>query len=107
MGSKPQEIHTLVEEMDTKSSETQDPSFVSNTLDQDITSNLLRVYNTPHILQYTAPTTERILSMTAQNHNKQFTPFLQCIQLLGNNGATVHATGQVDNGAMRNCILKQ
>ncbi|KAJ6522903.1 hypothetical protein B0H19DRAFT_875381, partial [Mycena capillaripes] len=33
-------------------------------------------------------------------------PFLQRIQLLGPHGEVVRATGQVDDGAMRNCISR-
>lgn len=80
MGSEPQEIYTLGDELDTKSSETQDTSFVPSTLDQDITSILLPVCKTdngPHILQYTNLITERIMGITAQNIHKKFKPFLQ------------------------------
>ncbi|KZP33358.1 hypothetical protein FIBSPDRAFT_680313, partial [Athelia psychrophila] len=34
-------------------------------------------------------------------------PFLQRVQLIGPTGYAVRATGQVDDGAMRNCISKQ
>ncbi|KAJ6477606.1 hypothetical protein C8R45DRAFT_833381, partial [Mycena sanguinolenta] len=34
-------------------------------------------------------------------------PFLQRIQLLGPSGAIVRATGQVDDGAMKNCISRR
>ncbi|KAJ7665819.1 hypothetical protein B0H14DRAFT_3539497 [Mycena olivaceomarginata] len=34
-------------------------------------------------------------------------PFLQRIQLLGPGEAIVRATGQVDDGAMKNCISKK
>jgi hypothetical protein len=57
------------------------------------------------VLMYNAPTSERILQMTEPNiDNKNSKPFLQRIQLKGRKGTIVRATGQIDDGAMKNCI---
>jgi hypothetical protein len=54
---------------------------------------------------YNAPTSERILQMTEpKNEEERSKPFLQRIQLKGKKGTIVRATGQVDDGAMKNCI---
>jgi hypothetical protein len=54
---------------------------------------------------YNAPTSEQILQMTEPNiDNRKSKPFLQRIQLKGKTGAIVRATGQIDDGAMKNCI---
>ncbi|KAJ7764192.1 hypothetical protein DFH07DRAFT_770599 [Mycena maculata] len=44
-----------------------------------------------------------ILSLDAVDQ-ETIAPFYQRAQLLGPNGAVVHVTAQVDNGAMRNCM---
>ena len=54
---------------------------------------------------YNVPTSERILQMAeTKSDNQKPKPFLQRIQLKGKSGAIVRATGQIDYGAMRNCI---
>ena len=54
---------------------------------------------------YNVPTSERILQMAEPKSNIQKPkPFLQRIQLKGKSGTIVRATGQIDDGAMRNCI---
>ena len=54
---------------------------------------------------YNVPTSDRILLMSEPKHNtNKPKPFLQRIQLKGKRGTVVRATGQVDDGAMRNCI---
>jgi transposase InsO family protein len=53
---------------------------------------------------YNAPTSERILLMTELKNNEKAKPFLQRIQLKGKAGTIVRATGQIDDGAMKNCI---
>lgn len=52
---------------------------------------------------YNVPTSARILQMTEPGSKEKPKPFLQRIQLKGKKG-TVRATGQIDDGAMRNCI---
>ncbi|KAF6745219.1 hypothetical protein DFP72DRAFT_1077813 [Ephemerocybe angulata] len=47
------------------------------------------------------------MSMNTGDAEKGTTPFLQRIQLKGPKGVIVRATGQVDDGAMRNCISKE
>ena len=54
---------------------------------------------------YNVPTSERILQMAEPKSNIQKPkPFLQRIQLKGKSSTIVRATGQIDDGAMRNCI---
>ena len=54
---------------------------------------------------YNVPTSERILLMAEpKSSNQKPKPFLQRIQLKGKSGTVVRATGQIDDGAMRNCI---
>jgi len=54
---------------------------------------------------YNAPTSERILQMTGPEYDKEKPkPFLQRIQLIGKKGTIIRATGQIDDGAMKNCI---
>jgi transposase InsO family protein len=54
---------------------------------------------------YDAPTSDRILQMSdPKSHSEKSKPFLQRIQLKGKKGSVVRATGQIDDGAMRNCI---
>ena len=54
---------------------------------------------------YNVPTSESILQMTeTKSNNQKPKPFLQRIQLKGKAGVVVRATGQIDDGAMRNCI---
>jgi hypothetical protein len=54
---------------------------------------------------YNAPTSERILQMSdPTNRNEKSKPFLQRIQLIATTGTIVRATGQIDDGAMKNCI---
>jgi len=45
--------------------------------------------------------------MASEPDEQRTLPFLQCIQLTGTDGSVVRATGQVDNGAMQNCISKR
>ena len=61
--------------------------------------------NKSPVLLYNSPTEDRILQMTEPKNNiNKPKPFLQRIQLKGKSGSVVRATGQVDDGAMRNCI---
>lgn len=56
---------------------------------------------------YNVPISERILQMTEpenEEDSEKPKPFLQRIQLKGKSGNIVRATGQIDDGAMRNCI---
>jgi hypothetical protein len=54
---------------------------------------------------YNVPTSERILQMSEPTDSTEKPkPFLQRIQLMGKKGSVVRATGQIDDGAMRNCI---
>ena len=54
---------------------------------------------------YNVPTSERILQMVEPKSNiLKPKPFLQRIQLKGKSGTIIRTTGQIDNGAMRNCI---
>ena len=54
---------------------------------------------------YNVPTSERILQMAEPKSNiLKPKPFLQRIQLKGKSGTIIRTTGQIDNGAMRNCI---
>ena len=59
------------------------------------------------ILLYDENTSDRILSMASTPDEEQSKPFLQRVQLIGPSDCIVRATGQVDDGAMRNCISKQ
>ena len=61
----------------------------------------------PPILLYDTDTSDLINSMATKPDNERSTPFLQRVQLLGPGNYLVCATGQVDDGAMRNCISKQ
>jgi hypothetical protein len=61
--------------------------------------------NKSSVLLYNVPTANRILQMSEpKNDTDKPKPFLQRIQLKGKSGTVVRATGQVDDGAMRNCI---
>ena len=53
---------------------------------------------------YNAPTSDRILLMSESENEEKPKPFLQRIQLKGKKGTIVRATGQIDDGAMKNCI---
>jgi transposase InsO family protein len=74
----------------------------------DVTRDNTDIYydtNKSSVLMYNAPTSERILQMTeSQNNTEKPKPFLQRIQLKGKKGTVVRATGQIDDGAMKNCI---
>jgi hypothetical protein len=59
------------------------------------------------VLWYNSDTTTRILAMANTENEERSLPFLQRIQLAGPGDYTVRATGQVDDGAMRNCISKK
>ena len=63
--------------------------------------------NRTEILLYDEDTSDRILSMTSTPDEERSKPFLQCVQLIGPGDCIVRATGQVDDGAMRNCISKR
>jgi hypothetical protein len=57
------------------------------------------------VLMYNVPTSEHILQMSEPtNKNEKSKPFLQRIQLIATTGTIVRATGQIDDGAMKNCI---
>jgi hypothetical protein len=45
--------------------------------------------------------------MASEPDEERTLPFLQHIQLTGPDGSVVQATGQIDDGAMRNCISKR
>ena len=62
--------------------------------------------NNTRILLYDEDTADRILSMTTTDTEERTKPFLQRVQLIGPDNGIVRATGQVDNGAMKNCISK-
>lgn len=59
------------------------------------------------VLLYETDTAAAIMSMTTPDKTKRSAPFLQRIQLVAPDGYPVRATGQVDDGAMRNCISKK
>ena len=85
------------------------PSQEESSLDQDVTcapANVLSTQNTMFVYPYKTPLEVQILSMTTADPDSKTKPFLQCIQLQGPKGMIVRATGQVDDGAMRNCISK-
>jgi len=76
---------------------------------QDVTCTQANVFsnqNTTLVYPYETPLEALILSMATANPDSKTRPFLQRIQLQGPKGAIVRATGQVDDGAMRNCISK-
>lgn len=60
-----------------------------------------------HVYQYETDTENRIMSMATSLTTGRSRPFLQRVQLIGPTGYAVRATGQVDDGAMRNCISRQ
>ena len=62
--------------------------------------------NLTPVFLYDVDTSERIMSM-AENKEGHSRPFLQRVQLIGPSGYPVRATGQVDDGAMRNCISQE
>lgn len=61
----------------------------------------------PPIFRYDNDTSTRILAMATTKDDEHSLPFLQRIQLTGPGDYIVRATGQVDDGAMRNCISKK
>jgi len=63
--------------------------------------------NQNSIFLYGHDTSQRILSMATEDNEEHSKPFLQRVQLIGPSNYIVRATGQVDNGAMRNCISKR
>jgi hypothetical protein len=70
-----------------------------------VNTDFYYVRNKSPVLMYNAPTSERILLMSElKNDSEKPKPFLQRIQLKGKNGTIVRATGQIDDGAMKNCI---
>ena len=66
----------------------------------------LDVNNLIPVVLYDVDTAERIMSM-ATNEDEPSHPFLQRIQLVGPNKYKVQAMGQVDDGAMWNCISQK
>ncbi|GLB45131.1 hypothetical protein LshimejAT787_2000360 [Lyophyllum shimeji] len=64
--------------------------------------------NTPLVLAYDVPILETLLQLSSSNikNPEKSQPFLQRIRLIGPNETMVRATGQVDDGVMRNCISK-
>lgn len=70
-------------------------------------SHVLASEQNTSILLYETDTSDAIMSMTAADPEKRSAPFLQRVQLLSPEGYPVRATGQVDDGAMRNCISKR
>ena len=87
------------------------PSSTSDTLtdtfddstDSDVAANST---NQSTVFLYGEDTSERIYIMASAPDPERSQPFLQRIQLIGP-GNSVRATGQVDDGAMRNCISKR
>ena len=63
--------------------------------------------NKTPVCLYNEDTKAKILTMASEPDEQHTLPFLQRIQLTGTHGSVVRATGQVDNGAMRNCISKR
>jgi len=61
----------------------------------------------PSILLYNSNTSTRILVMANTEDDDHSLPFLQRVQLTGPGDYMVRATGQVDDGAMCNCISKR
>lgn len=61
------------------------------------------------VLAYDIPITETLLQLSSTNPEdlSKTKPFLQRIRLIGPNKEVVRATGQVDDGAMRNCMSKR
>ncbi|KAF5384125.1 hypothetical protein D9615_003277 [Tricholomella constricta] len=92
-----------------ESSETQDPSSADGPSGRDVFSldRCTRQY-TSNVLAYDAPITELLLQLTSTEDNNQpkSKPFMQRIQLVGPD-QVVRATGQIDDGAMRDCISKK
>ena len=85
------------------------PSREELWIDQDVTctqANVLSTQNTMLVYLYETPLEVLILSMATADPDSKTRPFLQHIQLQGPKGTIVRATGQVDDGAMRNCISK-
>jgi len=78
-------------------------------IDRDVTctpANVLSTRNTMLVYPYETPLEALILSMATADPDSRTKPFLQHIQLQGPRGVIVRATGQVDDGAMRNCMSK-
>jgi hypothetical protein len=63
--------------------------------------------NQSTVFLYGHDTSQRILSMAAEDNQERSKPFLQRVQLIGPSDSVVRATGQVDDGVMRNCISKR
>src|SRR6202167_1351234 len=63
--------------------------------------------NKTPVCLYNEDTKAKILTMASEPDEQHTLPFLKRIQLPGTHGSIVRATGQVDNGAMRNCISKR
>ena len=61
----------------------------------------------PVVLLYETDTSTLINSMAAKPDEERSLPFLQRVQLAGPGEYAVRATGQVDDGAMRNCISRR
>ncbi|GLB40100.1 hypothetical protein LshimejAT787_0706100 [Lyophyllum shimeji] len=87
-------------------SETQDLFSAAVLYARDVLSLESRAAQYTHVLAYDVPITETIhhISSTTREDSLTSKPFLQRIQLEGPNNEIVRATGQVDDGAMRNCI---
>jgi len=78
-------------------------------IDRDVTgtpADVLSARNTMLVYPYETPLEALILSMATADPDSRTKPFLQRIQLQGPKGVIVRATGQVDDGAMRNCMSK-
>ena len=72
-----------------------------------LTSNVSTCTPTePLVLLYETDTSTLINSMAVKPDEERSLPFLQRVQLAGPGDYSVRATGQVDDGAMRNCISK-
>ena len=63
--------------------------------------------NRSHVLLYDTDTAARILTMASLPDGERSLPFLQRVHLMGPGDYSVRATGQVDDGAMKNCISKE
>ena len=72
-----------------------------------LTSNVSTCTPTePLVLLYETDTSTLINSMAVKPDEERSLPFLQRVRLAGPGDYSVRATGQVDDGAMRNCISK-
>lgn len=93
--------------VDYSHSTTSELNFFSPTLPHEGPDVKPNTINRSHILLYDTDTAARILTMASLSDEERSLPFLQCIHLMGPRNYSVQATGQVDDGAMKNCISKK